>query len=73
MKAIGEGISFTPVATYQDGNSMIDNIQKGNYQDATTDGISAALGLTGLRPIAKMAGSAFKGLKGLFSGPLSTV
>ena len=72
MKAIGEGIlSFTPVATVQDGSSMVDNIQKGNYQDATVDGLSAALGLTGLKPIAKMAGSAFKGLKGLFAGPLS--
>ena len=70
LKNIGkEALMFTPYATYHDGKSMVNNINKGEYTDAAVDGAFAALGIL---PLGKAIGKGIKGgLKGLFQGPLS--
>jgi len=73
VKAIGkEALMFTPYATYHDGKSMLDNINKGEYTDAAVDGAFAALGVLPLgRAIGKGIKGGYQGLKNIFKGPLS--
>lgn len=67
-------LEYTPAAIPIEGYRAYDNIKKGNYLDAAIDaGVGIGMGVAPLAvaPIAKLGNKAYKGIKNIFSGPLS--
>ena len=67
-------LEYTPAALPIEGYRAYKNLEKGNYLDAAIDagvGVGMAVAPLAVKPIAKYGKKTYKGLKDLFSGPLS--